>query len=77
MKQYTRVMVRILAELSEEFAIDMQVFSDDWLIVLERACIRHYIYGYNWGINSSSAQLIAKDKSITHEILKKTWYCLV
>ena len=70
MTQYTRVMPRILAELSEEFGIDMKLLADGWLVVLERAGIRHYIYGYDWGINSSSAQLIAKDKAVTHEILK-------
>ena len=67
-----RVLVKVLKELSEELDYDIQFLSEDWIIVLMQNEKTHYIYGYEWGINSATAQLIAKDKTAAFEILSQS-----
>lgn len=50
---------------------EVQFLSEDWITVIKRQNKVGYIYGYEWGINSSTAQLLAKDKEATYEILSR------
>ena len=69
-KNKERIFVKIINELSKEMGFTVQFLSEDWITVLCKENITHYIYGYDWGLNPSSAQLIAKDKTAAYEILK-------
>jgi len=64
-----RILVRIIKELALELDIDARFFSQDWIISLSKNRSTHYIYGYQWGLNSAAAQLMAKDKTAAYEIL--------
>jgi len=61
--------VKVIKELSIELDFSVQFLSEDWIIHLQKDNKIHYIYGYEWDINSATAQLIAKDKTATSEIL--------
>ena len=69
-KNRERVHVKLIKELAKEMDFKAQFLSEDWITVLRKGNIIHYIYGYDWGLNPSSAQLIAKDKTAAYEILK-------
>lgn len=64
-----RTLVKVINELSSELGFDAQFLSEDWIICLKKDSKIHYIYGYEWGINSATAQLIAKDKAAMYDIL--------
>jgi glutathione synthase/RimK-type ligase-like ATP-grasp enzyme len=64
-----RTLVKVIKELSSELKFEVQFLSEDWIICLTKGDKVHYIYGYEWGINPATAQLIAKDKTAMYEIL--------
>ena len=64
-----RALIKIIDELSSEMEFDVQFISEDWIITITKANKAHYIYGYDWGINPASAQLLAKDKTAAFQIL--------
>lgn len=64
-----RMLVKILEELSSEMNFEIQFLSEDWITMIRCNQKVHYIYGYEWGINSSTSQLIAKDKEAAYEVL--------
>jgi len=66
-----RIHIKLISELSIELGFDTQFLSEDWVICLMKNNKIHYIYGYEWGINSATAQLIAKDKTATYEIMSQ------
>jgi len=66
-----RTLVKVIKELSEELRFDAQFLSEDWIICLKKGNQTHYIYGYEWGLNSATTQLIAKDKTAAYEILSQ------
>lgn len=66
-----RYHIKIIKKLSVELGFDALFLSDDWVIRLQKDDTVHHVYGYDWGINSATAQLIAKDKAATYEILSE------
>ncbi len=64
-----RILIKVIKELSEELEFDAQFLSENWIICLKKGGQTHYIYGYEWDLNSAATQLIAKDKTATYEIL--------
>lgn len=66
-----RILVKVLQELSVEIGFEVQFLSESWITVIKKGSSIHYIYGYEWGLNSSTAQLIAKDKEAAYEILSQ------
>lgn len=65
-----RIFIQIMKQLSNELHFSLEFLSYDWIIrVRHKELVRHII-GYDWELNSSTAQLIAKDKSACYELLK-------
>ena len=65
-----RYLIKILKELALEHKLTIRFFCFDWLIELSNPHHKFHILGYDWAINSATAQAIAKDKSACFEILK-------
>lgn len=65
-----RYLIKILKELSSEYGLIMNTYCYNWLVELISKEIKFHILGYNWCINSSTAEGIAKDKSACYELLK-------
>src|SRR5215469_15236386 len=65
-----RALVSIIKEIAAERDIKMTSFSQDWIIRLEKDHVVTHIYGYNFELNSSTAQMIASDKSAVSDLLQ-------
>jgi glutathione synthase/RimK-type ligase-like ATP-grasp enzyme len=64
-----RVLISIIRELATELNYKAEFLSHNWVVrVIKENSIRH-IMGYDWELNSSASQLIAKDKSACYEVL--------
>jgi hypothetical protein len=64
-----RILIQIIKDLSKELKLTVEYFCYNWVIRIQKNNITKHIMGYDWEINSSSSQLIAKDKSACYEIL--------
>jgi glutathione synthase/RimK-type ligase-like ATP-grasp enzyme len=64
-----RVFVNAVRRYGERHAITIDVRSDGWLIVMQKAARRHLVFGYDVGLNSAVARGIANDKAACAEIL--------
>ena len=64
-----RFLVDIVKEIAREEDIELTSFSYDWIIRLTKGSIHKHIMGYDFELNSSTAQVIAKDKSATSDLL--------
>jgi glutathione synthase/RimK-type ligase-like ATP-grasp enzyme len=69
MQNSERVLTKILREVCEEQGVAVRAFSADWIFHLSRADTVRYVFGYDFDLNPCTAQLIAKDKSATSDIL--------
>lgn len=65
-----RVLVHILRDICAECEIEIQTFSSDWIIRLSKAGRHQHIFGYDFPLNNAAAQMIAKDKAATAELLE-------
>jgi glutathione synthase/RimK-type ligase-like ATP-grasp enzyme len=64
-----RVLVSLLREIAAEQELDLSSFSQDWILRLEKGGQARHIFGYNFEINSATAQLIAGDKAAISDLL--------
>jgi glutathione synthase/RimK-type ligase-like ATP-grasp enzyme len=64
-----RIFVEAIKRYCAARDIDVDVRSDGWLIVMQRASKRHVAFGYDIGLNSAIAHRIANDKAATAEML--------
>jgi glutathione synthase/RimK-type ligase-like ATP-grasp enzyme len=64
-----RKLVPLLREIAAERQINFTTFSQGWIIRLEKAGLVRHVYGYNFGLNPATAQLIADDKSAVSDLL--------
>lgn len=64
-----RVFVALLREVCAERGVRLIPFSDAWLLCLEHGGRRSYTLGYDFGLSSATAKMIAKDKSATSDVL--------
>lgn len=62
----SRFLNETLKEFCQEKGIDLEVFSDDWILKVQDS----FIYGYHFDLNSDASSLIAQDKVATREILE-------
>jgi glutathione synthase/RimK-type ligase-like ATP-grasp enzyme len=69
MRNSTRYIVRYLQRFAERNDIALTRLSDDWILLLERNDVRHVVFGYDIGLNPSTAQRVANDKAATYDIL--------
>ncbi|WP_420574879.1 ATP-grasp domain-containing protein [Kordia sp.] len=65
-----RNLVRIMYDIAKDHTIDITSFSFDWILKLSKNGIHKHIFGYNFEINSSTAKMIAGDKSAASDLLK-------
>jgi glutathione synthase/RimK-type ligase-like ATP-grasp enzyme len=64
-----RTFVALLKEICAERNIAVTDFSDNWVFCLQQEGRIAYVFGYDFGLNSATAKLIAKDKSATSDLL--------
>ncbi|WP_047309511.1 ATP-grasp domain-containing protein [Rhodopseudomonas palustris] len=69
MQYADRVIVRIVEAYCGARGVDVTLELDGWLIVLAKGDARHFIYGYDFGLNSSVTHRLANDKAATADIL--------
>ncbi|HYI10168.1 MAG TPA: hypothetical protein VEK57_14000 [Thermoanaerobaculia bacterium] len=65
-----RLLADLVAEICKERSIAVTEFSDDWLLRLQLGDRVSHIFGYDFGVNNATAQMIAKDKSATSDMLQ-------
>ncbi len=65
-----RALVALLREIAEERGIQMTTFSQDWIIRLEKDSVTKHVFGYNFELNSATAQMMAGDKSAVSDLLQ-------
>lgn len=64
-----RILVALLREIAADSGIEMETFSQDWIIHLRRNGRARHVYGYNFDLNPAAAQLIACDKTAVSDLL--------
>lgn len=63
-----RVLVSLLREIAGEQSLKLASFSQDWIIRLERDSVARHVFGYNFEINSATAQLLSGDKGAVSDL---------
>jgi glutathione synthase/RimK-type ligase-like ATP-grasp enzyme len=69
MQYADRVIVKVVETYCAARGIEVALGLDGWLIVLSKNDRKHFIYGYDLGLNGSVAHRIANDKSATSDVL--------
>ena len=69
MKNSQRLFVKIIKEICTEGEIELESFSYDWIFHLSKNGKTAHIFGYQFGNNSATSQLICADKCATSDIL--------
>jgi glutathione synthase/RimK-type ligase-like ATP-grasp enzyme len=64
-----RIVIQIIKELATELDLEVHFLCYNWLVRIQKNEVVKHIMGYDWELNSSTAQLIAKDKSACYETL--------
>lgn len=65
----TRVFATFLREICDQRGITVTGFSSEWIFCLQLDQQVAYVFGYDFGLNSATAQMIAKDKCATSDLL--------
>lgn len=68
-KSRERFFTQILRELAHEEGLSLELFSRDWIARLAKANTHRYVYGYQFEVNSVTAQMLAFDKAATSALL--------
>lgn len=66
-----RVLTKIIRDIADRRKIAVDSMSDDWILALRSGGQTRRIFGYDFELNSCTAQLIAKDKSATSDSLER------
>ena len=66
-----RNIVKLIKEIASDCNINIYLYSDDWVIELEKNNKRTFVHGYTFECNSPSVNLILKDKNALYEILNR------
>lgn len=64
-----RILPALLREIAAEQSIKLTGFSQDWVLRLEKAGLVRHVFGYNFELNSATAQLLAADKAAVADLL--------
>jgi glutathione synthase/RimK-type ligase-like ATP-grasp enzyme len=64
-----RLLVEAVASLAEEKGFGLTRLSHDWILVLDAAHRQHTVFGYDIGLNSSTALRVCNDKAASFEVL--------
>jgi len=65
-----RALVSLLREIAAEKGLQLTTFSQDWILRLQKGSVSRHIFGYNFEINSATAELLAGDKSAISDLLE-------
>jgi D-alanine-D-alanine ligase-like ATP-grasp enzyme len=63
-----RVLVSLIKEIAAEQNLKLSSFSQDWILRLEKGGAARHVFGYNFEINSATAQLLAGDKGAVSDL---------
>lgn len=66
---WERFLTRVVEEYAFEHGIGVTSLSGGWIIALEKRNWRKCIFGLDFGLNSSVAKLLARDKAATGDVL--------
>ncbi|WP_022724022.1 RimK family alpha-L-glutamate ligase [Rhodopseudomonas sp. B29] len=69
MQYAERAIVGMVKAYAARHGLEVEIGLDGWLITIGKGTARHYIYGYDFGLNNSVAHRIANDKSATASVL--------
>jgi glutathione synthase/RimK-type ligase-like ATP-grasp enzyme len=64
-----RLLVSLLREIAAEGGYEFTSFSQDWILRLEKGNLVRHVFGYNFELNSATAQLLAGDKAAIADLL--------
>ncbi|MCW5877262.1 MAG: hypothetical protein KIS80_00170 [Anaerolineales bacterium] len=64
-----RVLVELIKEIAADQRYGLTCFSHDWILRLEKNGATRHIFGYNFEINSATAELLAGDKAAIADLL--------
>lgn len=64
-----RQLIKIIREICTERGITLESYSYDWILKLSRKETAMYIYGYQFPLNDSAAELICSDKAALSAVL--------
>jgi glutathione synthase/RimK-type ligase-like ATP-grasp enzyme len=65
-----RALIEAVKIAQQRLGITYKLFSQDWIIRLEKNNQTHFIYAYEFAVNSQASAAIATDKVATFELLK-------
>lgn len=65
-----RILLEIINNLAHKHGFSISSLTHDWVLVLEKGKRSIQLVGYDWSVNSSTSQLIARDKTACYELLK-------
>ncbi|MQC26453.1 MAG: RimK-like protein [Chloroflexi bacterium] len=65
----TRALVTLIDEIAADEGYALTRFSQDWILRLEKGGTARHVFGYNFEVNSATAQLLAADKAATADLL--------
>jgi len=65
-----RSLTELVKEICAEREIHLDAFSSDWIFRLEKDGHVGHIFGYDFSLNNATAQMIAKDKAATSQLLE-------
>lgn len=64
-----RVLAGLIKEIAAEQKLAFSSFSHDWILRLQSGEQTRHIFGYNFELNSATAQLLAGDKSAISDLM--------
>lgn len=66
-----RIFIEMIKDLSNDLQLHVEFFCYDWVIrfTSKNSGNKAHIVGYDWELNTSTAQQIAKDKNACYELL--------
>lgn len=71
LKNADRVLLASLRRYASLRGLHLETLSHDWIAVLKKGERRHLAFGYDLGVNSSTAAKVANDKSATFQVLER------
>ncbi len=63
-----RILVSLIKEIAAEQKLKLDSFSQDWILRLTKGEVTRHVFGYNFEINSATAQLLAGDKGAVSDL---------
>jgi glutathione synthase/RimK-type ligase-like ATP-grasp enzyme len=65
-----RALIQAVREASAKLGIQHKLFSDDWIIQLQKNGTKRFIFAYGFDCNNQASSSIASDKVATYQLLE-------